>query len=66
MQKKAIEKNVHFEETTREYKNAAKKRLKFVEHVNVVIFQNQSQSQSKKSTSSICLNQHENNEKTRQ
>jgi hypothetical protein len=43
MQKKAIEKNVHFKETIREYKNAAKKRLKIVEHVNVVILQNQSQ-----------------------
>jgi hypothetical protein len=47
MQKKAIEKNVYFEETIREYRNAAKKRLKIVEHVNVVIFENQSQSQSK-------------------
>jgi uncharacterized protein YbbK (DUF523 family) len=43
MQKKAIEKNVHFEETTREYKNAAKKKLKIVEQINVVILQNQSQ-----------------------
>jgi hypothetical protein len=66
MQKKKIEKNVHFEKTTREYKNAAKKRLKIVEHVNVVTFQNQSQFQSKKSTSSICSDQHENNDKTRQ
>ncbi len=66
MQKRAIEKNVHFEETTREYKNAAKKKLKIVEHINVVILQNQSQSQSKKSTSSICSDQHENNDKTRQ
>ncbi len=40
MQKKAIERNVHFDETIREYKNAAKKRLKIVEHVNVVILQN--------------------------
>jgi hypothetical protein len=40
MSKKAIEKNVHFEKTTREYKNAAKKRLKIVEHVNVIILQN--------------------------
>jgi hypothetical protein len=40
MQKRAIERNVHFEETIREYKNAAKKRLKIVEHVNVVILQN--------------------------
>jgi hypothetical protein len=66
MQKRAIEKNVHFEKTIREYKNAAKKRLKIVEHVNVVILQNQSQFQSKKSTSSICSDQHENNDKTRQ
>ncbi len=66
MQKKTIERNVHFEETTREYKNAAKKKLKIVEHVNVVIRQNQSQSQSKKSTSSICSDQHESNDKTRQ
>jgi hypothetical protein len=66
MQKKAIERNVHFEETAREYKNAAKKKLKIVEHVNVFILQNQSQSQSKKSTSSICSNQHENSDKTRQ
>jgi hypothetical protein len=66
MQKKAIERNVHFEKTTREYKNDAKKKLKIVEHVNIVILQNQSQSQSKKSTSSIYSNQHENNDKTRQ
>jgi hypothetical protein len=66
MQRKTIEKNVHFEETTREYKNAAKKKLKIVEHVNVVTLQNQSQSQSKKSTSSICSDQHENSDKTRQ
>jgi hypothetical protein len=66
MQKRAIERNVHFEKTIREYKNVAKKKLKIVEHVNVVILQNQSQSQSKKSTSSICLDQHENSDKTRQ
>jgi hypothetical protein len=54
MQKRTIERNVHFEETIREYKNAAKKKLKIVEHVDVVILQNQSQFQSKKSTSSIC------------
>ncbi len=66
LQKRAIERNVHFEDTTREYKNVVKKRLKIVEHVNVVTLQNQSQSQSKKSTSSICSNQHENNDKTRQ
>jgi hypothetical protein len=44
LQKKAIERNVHFTKTIREYKNAAKKNLKIVEHANVVIFQNQSQS----------------------
>jgi hypothetical protein len=46
MQKRAIEKNVHFEKTIREYKNVVKKKLKIIEHVNVVILQNQSQSQS--------------------
>ncbi len=46
MQKRTIEKNVHFEETTREFKNVVKKRLKSVEYVNVIILQNQSQSQS--------------------
>jgi hypothetical protein len=39
LQKKAIEKNVHFEKTIREYKNAVKKKLKITEHVNVVILQ---------------------------
>jgi hypothetical protein len=66
MQKKTIEKNVHFEETIREYKNAAKKKLKTIEHVNVVTLQNQSQSQSKKSTSLIYSDQHKNSDKTRQ
>jgi hypothetical protein len=54
LQKCATLRNVHFEETIREYKNAAKKSLKIVEHANVATLQNQSQSQSKKSTSSIC------------
>jgi hypothetical protein len=40
LQKRAIEKNVHFAETIREYKNAVKKNLKFVEHVNAIILQN--------------------------
>ncbi len=66
IQKKAIERNVHFEETTRKYKNVAKKRLKIIERVNVVTLQNQSQSQSKKSTLFICSDQHENSDKTRQ
>jgi hypothetical protein len=66
LQKRATERNVHFEDTIREYKNVVKKKLKIVEHVNVVTLQNQSQSQSRKSTSSICSDQHENSDKTRQ
>jgi hypothetical protein len=66
LQKRAIERNVHFENTTREYKNVVQKKLKIVEHINVVILQNQSQSQSKKSTSSICSDQNEENDKIRQ
>jgi hypothetical protein len=66
LQKRATLRNVYFEETIREYKNAAKKNLKIVEHANVVIFQNQSQSQSKKSTLSIYLDHHDNEDKTRQ
>jgi hypothetical protein len=66
LQKKAIERNVHFAETIREYKNVVKKNLKIVEHANVVILQNQSQSQSKKLTLSICLNHHDDEDKTQQ
>jgi hypothetical protein len=44
LQKRAIERNVHFAKTIREYKNAVKKNLKIVEHVNTIILQNQSQS----------------------
>ncbi len=40
MQEKSIEKNVHFEKTIREYKNAVKKKLKRIEDVNVIILQN--------------------------
>jgi hypothetical protein len=47
LQKKTIERNVHFAETIREYKNVVKKNLKIVEHANVATLQNQSQSQSK-------------------
>jgi hypothetical protein len=65
LQKRTIERNVHFAETTREYKNAVKKSLKIVEHANVVIFQNQSQFQSKKSTSSICSDHHDDKNKAR-
>jgi uncharacterized protein YaaR (DUF327 family) len=55
LQKKAIERNVHFSKTIREYKNAVKKNLKTIEHANAIILQNQSQfqSQSQKSTFSI-------------
>ncbi len=66
LQKKAIERNVHFAETTREYKNAVKKSLKIVEHANVVTLQNQSQFQSKKSTSLICSDHYDDENKTRQ
>ncbi len=66
MQKKTIEKNVHFAETIHEYKNVVKKNLKIVEHANLVIFQNQSQFQSKKSTLSIYSNHHDDENKTRQ
>jgi hypothetical protein len=66
LQKRATLRNVHFEKTIREYKNVAKKNLKIVKHANVVTFQNQSQSQSKKSMSSICSNHHDDENKTRQ
>jgi hypothetical protein len=57
LQKTAIERNIHFAEMIREYKNVVKKNLKIVEHVNAIILQNQSQSQSQsqKSTFSISL-----------
>ncbi len=66
LQKRAIERNVHFAETIREYKNAVKKDLKIVEHANAVTLQNQSQSQSKKSTLSIWSDHHDDEDKTRQ
>ncbi len=66
MQKRATLKNVHFEKMIREYKNVVKKNLKIVEHANVVIFQHQSQFQSKKSTLSICSDHHDDENKTRQ
>ncbi len=37
LQKRAIERNVYFAETIREYKNVVKKNLKIVEHANVAI-----------------------------
>ncbi len=66
LQKRAIKRNVHFAETIREYKNVVKKNLKIVEHANVVTLQNQSQFQSKKSTSSICSDHHDDEDKARQ
>ncbi len=66
LQKRATLRNVHFEETIREYKNFVKNNLKIVEHANVVIFQNQSQSQWKKSTLSICSDHYDDENKTRQ
>jgi CO dehydrogenase/acetyl-CoA synthase beta subunit len=55
MQKKTIEKNVHFEEMIREFKNAIKKKLKIIKHVNVIILQNQSQSQSQSQKSTFSI-----------
>jgi hypothetical protein len=66
LQKRATLRNIHFEKTIREYKKIAKKNLKIVEHANVVILQNQSQFQSKKSTLSICSNHHDDEDKARQ
>ncbi len=40
MQKRTIEKNIHFEETIREFRNVVKKKLKIIEHVNVITLQN--------------------------
>jgi hypothetical protein len=55
LQKRAILRNVHFDDTTWEYKNIVRKKLKTIKYANVAIFQDQyqSQSQSKKSTFSI-------------
>jgi hypothetical protein len=55
LQKRAIERNVHFEDTIREYKNAVKKTLKIVEHANIIILQNQSQSQSQSQKSTFSI-----------
>jgi hypothetical protein len=55
LQKKTIERNVHFAETIRECKNVVKKNLKIVEHVNAIILQNQSQSQSQSQKSTFSI-----------
>jgi hypothetical protein len=66
LQKKAIERNVHFAKTIREYKNAVKKNLKIVEHVNAIIFQNQSQSQSQSQKSMFSISSKNNKSEKRQ
>ncbi len=65
MQKRTIEKNVHFEETIREFKNVVKKRLKTVEHVNVIILQNQSQCQSQSQSKKLTFSISSENDKSR-
>ncbi len=66
MQKCATLRKVYFEKTIREYKNAATKNLKIVKHANVVILQNQSQFESKKSTLLIDSNHYNNKDKKQQ
>ncbi len=66
LQKKAIERNVHFAETIREYKNVVKKDLKIVEHVNAVILQNQSQSQSQSQKSTFSISSENDRSEKRQ
>ncbi len=66
LQKITIEKNVHFEETIREYKNVVKKKLKIIEHVNVVILQNQSQFQSQSQNSTFSISTEDDKSEKRQ
>ncbi len=66
LQKKTIEKNVHFAKTIREYKNAVKKNLKIVEHVNAITFQNQSQSQSQSQKSTFSISSESDKNEKRQ
>ncbi len=66
LQKRMIERNVHFAETIREYKNAVKKNLKIVEHVNAIIFQNQSQSQSQSQKSTFSISSENDKSEKRQ
>jgi hypothetical protein len=66
LKKKAIERNVHFAETIREYKNVVKKNLKIVEHVNAIILQNQSQSQSQSQKSTFSISSESNRSEKRQ
>ncbi len=55
LKKRAIERNVHFAKTIREYKNVVKKNLKIVEHANAATLQNQSQSQSQSQKSTFSI-----------
>jgi hypothetical protein len=66
LQKKAIERNVHFSKTIREYKNAVKKSLKIVEHANVITLQNQSQSQSQSQKSTFSISSENDKSEKRQ
>jgi hypothetical protein len=66
LQKRTIEKNVHFAETIREYKNAVKKSLKIVEHANAIILQNQSQSQSQSQKSTFSISSESDKSEKRQ
>jgi hypothetical protein len=66
MQKKAIERNVHFAKMIREYKNAVKKNLKIVEHANAAILQNQSQSQSQSQKSTFSISSESDKSEKRQ
>jgi hypothetical protein len=55
LQKRTTERNVHFEDTIREYRNAVKKILKIIKHANIIILQNQSQSQSQSQKSTFSI-----------
>ncbi len=66
MQKRTTERNVHFEETTREFKNVVKKKLKTIEHANVIILQNQSQSQSQSQKSTFSISTEDEKSEKRQ
>jgi hypothetical protein len=66
MKKRTIERNVHFEETIREFKNVVEKILKTIEHVNVIILQNQSQSQSQSQKSTFSISTKDDKSEKRQ
>jgi hypothetical protein len=66
LQKRTIERNVHFAETIREYKNVVKKNLKIIERANAAILQNQSQSQSQSQKSTFSISTESDKNETRQ